>query len=252
VVNIKNNPPFRTFLIWTGVAVLGIFIIFIPRLIGLEGFKGGFALSLLGGFMAVAGIIAALIFLRLAVYLGRITQKEHLLAHWTYAPEQWKGYTEREHTEDVSAKKGTFVMIAIISVIVGLIFWVIQRGNPLVIVLIVLGIIAASGLAAFFSARSNYRRNKKFLGEAYISLDGVYLNRQIHIWNGIGNHLENAAYDDSLPAEPRMIFRYSSPGRGERYYYTARIPVPPGQEEAARTIIAKIDQAQLSKTGKGA
>ena len=238
-------------MIWAGVTGLGLVIIFIPRIIGLEGFKGGFALSLLGGFMAFAGLIATLIFLRLAVYLGRITNKKNLLAHWTYTREEWKDYTEKEHVGDVAAGKSTFIIIAVITVLIGLIFWVIERDNPLVIAFIVLGIIAVSGLAAYISNRTNRNQNRKYLGEAYISLDGAYLNRQIHLWRGLGNHLETAAYDDSLPSGPRMVFNYSSPSRGELYHSTARIPVPPGQEEEARNIVARITEAHISRPTEG-
>jgi hypothetical protein len=250
MMNIKDNPPCRISLIWTGIAVLGIIIIFIPRIIGLDGPKGGSAVSLLGGFVALAGVIAAIIFLRLAVSLERIIKKERVLAHWTYTPEVWAGYKQGEHAGDVSTNRGAFVMIAAISLILVLTLWIIMRDNPLAIIISVLCIIAVAGLTAYLSARSSYRRNKEHPGEAYISLDGVYLNRKMHIWRGIGNHLENAAYDDTTSSQPRMVFKYSSPGQGERYYYTARVPVPPGQGELARDIVAKIAAAHLSKSKK--
>jgi hypothetical protein len=246
-MNIKHNPQRRTSLMWTGVIVLGIIIIFIPGIIGLDGFNGGFALSFLGGFLAIIGIIAAVIYARLAGALDRITRQENLLAHWKYTPEEWKDYTEREHKEDASSKKGVFILIAVIAVVVGIIFYVIVRDNPLVIVGIVLGIIAVAGLSAYFSTLATYRQNKKYLGEAFIALDGVYLNRQLHIWKGIGNKLEEISYESEYHAQPMIKIDYSSPGRSERYYYTARIPVPPGEEETAHKIVSEIAKAHLYK-----
>ena len=226
---------------------MGIIIIFIPGIIGLDGFDGGFALSFLGGFVAIIGIIAAIIYARLAGALDRIIKGENILAHWTYTPEQWKEYTEKEQTEDKVGRKGLFIMIAVISIIVGIGFYAVVRDHPVLIAGIILGIIAIAGLSAYFSGLANYRRNKKYLGEAYIALDGVYLNRQLHIWKGIGNRLEDVTYEDPYGPSPRLKFDYSSPGRGDRYYYTARVPIPLGQEEIAHKIVADIAAANLSK-----
>jgi hypothetical protein len=245
-MNIKNNPPRRTALIWTGIIIVGIIVIFIPGLTGMDGFNGGFALSVGGGFIAMIGIIAAVIYFRLASSLDRITRKENILAHWTYSPEEWRRYTEKEHKEDAAGRRGLFILIAVIAVIVGIIFYAIVRENPLIIVLIVLGIIAITGLSAYFSTLANYRNNKKHLGETYMALDGVYLNRQIHIWKGIGNRLEEIAFDDKENS-PRIIITYSSPGTHSRNTYTIRVPVPPGETAAAQSIVEQITSSHLNQ-----
>jgi hypothetical protein len=244
-MNLKNNPTRRTALVWTGITATGIFIIFLPGIIGMDGFNGGFALAFGGGFVAILGFIAAIIYFRLATRLDRITRKEDILAHWTYSPGEWKTYTEEEHKEDAADKKGVFIMVMIISVIVGIVFWLVVRDNPLLIAGIILGIIAVTGIAAFTSSWTTYLNNKRRHGEAFIHLDGVYLNRQLHIWKGIGTRLEGAVYEDDGTSLPRIRFDYSAPGRSERYYYSARIPVPPGEEESAKRILSQIAAAHL-------
>lgn len=246
-MNIKHNPSRRTALIWAGVMVVGLFIIFLPGIIGLDGFDGGFALSCLGGFIAMVGLIALVIYIRMAAILDRITNKENVLAYWKYTPEEWKAYTEQEHQEDTLGRRNLFFMIAIISVIVGIVFWFFVRDNPLVIIGMVLGIIAITGIAAWASGLANYQNNKRNLGEVYISLDGAYLNRQVHIWKGIGNKLEAIAFEGNNREQTRIKIDYSSPGRGSRNFYTARVPVPPGQEELAQRIVADITAAHLLK-----
>ena len=77
--------------------VVGLFVIFLPGIIGLDGFDGGFALSILGGFIAMIAIIAMVIYLQMAGILDRITKKENILVYWKYTPEEWKIYTEHEH-----------------------------------------------------------------------------------------------------------------------------------------------------------
>ncbi len=250
-MNIKHNPSRRTALIWGAILIVGIFVMFLPPIIELDGFDGGFALSILGGFIAMVAIIAMVIYLKLANILDRITKKENVMAHWEYTPEEWKFYTEREHEEDATGRRNLFFMIAVIAVIVGLIFgifvWIEERGNPLITVGIVLGIIAITGLTAWLSGLANYQNNKRNLGEVYIALDGAYLNRQVHVWKGIGNQLEEIAFEEDERNQPRIRIEYSSPGRGSRNFYTARVPVPPGQEDLAQRIVADITAAHLLK-----
>jgi hypothetical protein len=249
-MNVQHNPPRRTALVWTGIIIIGIIIIFIPAIIGMDGFQGGFALSFLGGFIALIGIIAAVIYFRLAATLDKITHPENVLAHWQYTPEEWKIYTEIEHKEDATGRKNLFLLIAVITVFVGILFWVVVRDNPVIIILICLGIIAITGLAAWISGLTNYRNNKNNLGEAYIALDGVFLNRQLHVWKGIGNSLEEIVYETDEQGRPRVRIEYSSPSRDGRNAYTVRIPVPAGQEGAARKIVTEIVSAHLHPSQK--
>ncbi|HSW58487.1 MAG TPA: hypothetical protein VLH15_08805 [Dehalococcoidales bacterium] len=244
----ENNPPLRTAWIWIGVMAAGILAIFLPSLIGLDGFDGGFALSLLGLFVALIGLITSVIYFRMAAALERITRKENILAHWRFSPEEWKKYTEREHKVDVGGRKGLFIMVAVITVIVGIIFWIAVRDNPLIIFLICLGIIAITGLTAWLTGWANYRHNKKNLGEAIVALDGVVLNRRLHLWKGIGNRLESITYEGYRRQLPQISITYSSPGRHSRNVYTARVPVPPGQEELAKKITADIAAAHLKES----
>jgi hypothetical protein len=245
-MSIKHNNYRRTAYVWFGVIALGVFVFFLPGIIGLEGFDGGFALSVGGGFITMIGIIAGVIYAKLANALDRIVKPENLLAHWTYTQEQWKEYTELEHKEDAEAKKGLFILVAVISVIVGVIFAIFERENPMLIFFIILGIIALVGITALLTSFANYANNKRRLGETFLALDGVYLNRQLHTWKGIGNSLEEAVLEAGEKGHPRVRFEYSSPGRTGRNFYTARIPVPPGDEDNAREVVARIIAAHLT------
>lgn len=128
-----------------------------------------------GGFVAIMGLVSAIIYGRLARALDRIVKKENLLAHWTYSPEEWAIYTEKEHREDSSAKKTLFLIISGFAVVIGLGLWMVKRDNALVILFIVLGIIAISGAAALLSSASAYRANRRKTGEAG-SVATVYIS----------------------------------------------------------------------------
>jgi hypothetical protein len=244
-MNIKHNPPRRTALIWSGLILIGLLGVFLPAIIGLDGFGGGFALSFFGAFVAILGIIAAVIYFRLAKSLDRITHPSNILAHWQYSQAEWRQYTATEHHEDATGRKKLFILVAVISLLVGLIFWALVRQNPGVIALIVLVIIAITGLTAWISGVVNYRNNQNSQGEVYIALDGAYLNRQLHVWSGLGNKLEGIVFEAESRAQPRIRADYSAPSNEGRNNYTARIPVPAGQEAVARQVVAQIAAAHL-------
>lgn len=72
-------------------------------------------------------------------------------------------------------------------------------------------------------------------GEAYITLEGVYLNGQLHLFTGWGARLEKVTSGE----EGRSLsFTYSVPVRDGRSDYTLRVPVPSGKEEEARRVIS--------------
>jgi NADH:ubiquinone oxidoreductase subunit 3 (subunit A) len=222
-------------------------MIFLPGIIGMEGFNGGFALSFFGGFVVIVGIITVIVFARLASLFDSIMTKENILVHWTYSPDEWKQYTEEEHKEDKTDKRRLFLLVAVISVIVGIILCVIYPHDLLLNICIILGIIAVIGLTAYLSQRSVYRWNKKYLGEVYIAKDGAYLNRRLHIWKGLSTRLVRASYEVGKHSLPRIIFEYSSQNLATRNYYAARIPVPLGQEEIAQKIVEQIQASHQKK-----
>jgi hypothetical protein len=246
-MGIKYNNYRRTAYVWFGIIGVGVLVFFLPSIIGLDGFDGGFAMSVGGGFISMIGIIAGVIYAKLANTLDRITKPENLLAHWTYTPEQWKEYTEEEYKEDKAAKTGLFILVAVITVIVCVIFGLVERADPKIMLFIVLGIIAIVGMAAFFSSLGNYMNNKKRLGEVFLALDGVYLNRQLHTWKAIGSQLEDALFEEGPDFKPRLRFEYSAPSRNGRDSYTARVPIPPGQEAAAKRIVDQISEVHLGR-----
>ena len=97
---------------------------------------------------------------------------------------------KEEHKEDARDKRNLFLLVAAISVVVGIIMLAMYPDDVVIILIIILGIIAVIGLTAFLSILSPYRWNKKHLGDVYITKEGAYLNRRPHIWKGLGTKLE--------------------------------------------------------------
>jgi hypothetical protein len=240
-----KNLPRRSIIISGGVLLLGLITFFVPALIGWDGTEAGVALSALGIFVAILGVIAILLSTRLARALENVVKEENILAHWKYTPQEWQSYADQEHRDDKEDRKGIFILVSVIAIVAGLALWLIVRNGALAIILIVLGIIAVAGLSTLLSAQAAFRQNKKEQGEVIISLDGVYVNRQTHIWKGIGTRLESATFEDRVKGSPRLVFEYSAASRGGRDFYTARVPVPLGQEARAKKILEEVSAKHL-------
>jgi hypothetical protein len=237
-----NNPPFQTLTVWIAITILGIFAMFAPTIFGMDGFKGGYAISTLSFLLVLAGIIVIIIYSGRARTLSRILNRDNLLAHWTYSPEEWNSYAGTEYKEEKEGKKVLFYVIATFALLFGVVCLIIDFENGIWVMGLMLALIAVIAFTAWFTAWYNYRQNKKYLGETYITKDAVYINRQLHTWRGLGARLDSVNLTKVV--SPLLLqFVYSVPTRTGMQEYTVNIPVPIGQEKAAEKIFKRFKDA---------
>jgi hypothetical protein len=233
-MNIKNNPFQRTTLIWGVLIFVGIFGIFAPSAFGMDGFNGGFAISLVSLVFAITAVIVTIMFAQRAKKAQGILNGDNLLAHWRYSREEWEAYTEEQHTADKKDKK-TLFLIMVVFFAIGIVFSLILGGDAgPAVALVLFGVLVLLGIVAYFSTWFEYAHNKKFHGEAFVSHEGVILNRELYLWKGWGAKLEGVSMESEKI--PLLKFDYSAPSGSTRAFYTLRVPVPAGEEEAARKI----------------
>jgi hypothetical protein len=232
------NPPRITSNVWWGITAVAIFLIFLPGLIGLEGFNGGFAVSFIAFFLVIIGVIVAVIYMKRASVLDKIFKGENVLAHWTYAQEEWTEYAKKEYAREKAGKNTLFLIVAGISLLVGLGFLLVTRNSAgFWVFLSMLALIAIIGFTAWFTSWYNFRQNMKYLGETYITPHAVYLNRQLHTWNSLGAWLDSVSIkgDD----DPYIEFKYMAPTRTGVQEYNVNVPIPKNKELEARGILDK-------------
>ena len=230
-----KNPERRTAFVWLAILALSVFAIFAPFVFGMDGMDGGYAIALISVLFAVTSVVVAVMYLGRARALDHILAPENWLAHWQYIPEEWQAFAEKEYAREKSEKTGLFMLLAVVCLIIGVIFALTQPDGGWV-VLAVLGIVlAVAGLVAFITTRYAYWSNRKFLGETYITREGVYIHRQLHLWKHWGSSFGEASYDE---ADRTLAFRYSVQARGGRTDYTLRVPVPLGKEAEARRVLS--------------
>ena len=223
--------------VWWIITAVSIFAIFLPSIIGLDGFRGGFAVSALAIFMAIIGLIVAIIYMRRASILDGIFDGKNVLAHWTYPRDVWLAYAGKEYEREGSSKKGLFIMVAVIALVIGFIFFLVDHKGGLWVLVSMVGLVILIAFVAWFTTWYNHRQNLKYIGEAYIAPKAVYLNRQLHTWADLGSWLDSVSIKDSTP--PYIEFKYMAITRTGPQEYNCNVPIPPGKEQEARELVEK-------------
>jgi hypothetical protein len=239
------NPPRITSNVWWGITAVSIFIIFLPEIIGLKGFDGGFAVSFLGFFLVIIGVIVAVIYMKRASVLDKIFGGKDLLAHWTYPAAEWTGYAQKEYQREKASKKVLFLVISGIALVIGVGFFLFDHKAGGIVFLCMLGLIAIIGFTAWFTSWYNYRQNMKYLGETYITPDAVYLNRQLHTWNSFGAWLDGVELKGD--SDRYLEFKYMAPTRTGVQEYNVNVPIPKGKEQEAQEILGKFATGKNKK-----
>ena len=211
-----------------------------PFVFDLDGMDGGFALAFICLLLFIMGIIIAIIYMRRAKTLDRILSGKDLLARWSYSPDEWQQYAGEEYKRERSGKQTLFIVIAVIAVVIGLIFVVVDRTEAGLWVLAAMaGLIALIAFVAYFTSWYNYRQNLKYPGEVLIAPNGAYFSRQLHLWDSLGARLVRVELKEQK--QSYIEFVYEAPTRTGMQEYEARVPVPLGKEKEARELVEKFD-----------
>jgi membrane protein YdbS with pleckstrin-like domain len=228
-----KNSQRRIVNLWWILLVVFLFLVFLPSIIGLDGFDGGFAMSFIAGFMVIMSIVVILIYRSRAKQLDSILAGEGRIAVWKYSPEEWERFIAIDFEEEKKAKNFLFKLVSVICVIVGIILWIVIE--DVLIMFISLGIIPVVAIPAFLAPRMRYKKLKNSEGKALISENGVIVGKMFHLWVKLGARLDQVLLvTDEQP--PILEFHYSMPTRTGRQEEVARVPVPYGQMEEAEQI----------------
>ncbi len=236
-----TNPSKQTATVAFFVAAFFMIMIFLPEAMGIDGFDGGFAISFISIVVAATATIVGFMYLGSAAKIDRILRGEGVLAHWVYPPALWGEFTGNEFLEEKSEKKGLFLIITAFALFFGLLFWFLDSEAGFYVFMVMLGLVGLCFFAWQLSSWSNYRRNRSSgVKEAYITLDGVYLNRRFVNWTSWFTHF-NAVNLEEKRGLLLLVFKYTVySGRAGPQVYTTRVPVPLGQEQTAEYVFEQV------------
>jgi hypothetical protein len=237
---LAENPLMKTVMLGLFIIAVGIVMIFGPGLAGLDGFDGGFAISFSGIIVTTLGVIIAPLYLQQANILNGILRGEGLLVHWTFEPEMWKKYTQKEYAEEIAEKKGLFLVVSAFALFFGLLFWVLDNEAGFLVFLVMLGLIGIVGFTWRFSAWYHRKQNEGGVKEAYIARSGVYLNRKLYTWRLFSAKLLSVNIENTKGMLV-LKFSFTSFTIPSPQTYAVRVPIPNGQEEPAKTIMLQLN-----------
>lgn len=227
--------PERTAAIISAIAtILAIGLIFLPRLIQMDGMRGGYALSFVSFFVAVSAAATTLFFWGRAKSLDHLLVGNNLLAHWTYESTEWQRYTEAEWQEQVAEKAQILLIILVWALLIGGLFWLLDPEAGWIVLLVMLGLILLLAGLTYGLPRLWFARHRFTVGEAWIATTAIYFSGNFVRWNYWGVRLEQVdllEQEGNVPA--CLCFYLSYPSRAGRQIQNLRIPVPQGCETEA-------------------
>jgi Ca2+/Na+ antiporter len=237
-MEIQNNSNRKVSNVSLLLALVFFITIFLPVNLGMDGMNGGFALSVLFGFLFVTALIVAFIYRKLATQFDTIISGQNVLVHWKYTDDEWQKFTQLDFEADKQIKKSMFYIIAGFAIFFGILFPILDPDNGFVVTYVMLALIVVIAIVAYISVRQQHNRNTKNKGEAIISMKGILINKQLHSWSILGAKLENVTIKEEQV--PIMEFTYSAITNRGRSEYSVRVPIPEGEMATAREIINRI------------
>jgi hypothetical protein len=237
---VSSNPPRTTAIASFAVALFFAVMIFVPGFLGIDGFDGGFAISFVSILIVAVAIIVGIMYLSWAAKLDRILRGEGIIAHWTYTPEFWAKYTEKEYKEEISEKKGLFIIISVIALGCGFFFLAIDPETGLFVFAVMLVLIGLCAFAWRFSAWNNHRQNVGGVREAFISKDAIYMNKKFYTWKAFLTSFDGVSIEKTRGMS-MLVFKYTNVNKAGAQTYVTRVPIPPGQEEEAKSILEQFN-----------
>jgi len=233
-----NNPQKTVAFSWLAVSGFALMMMGLPFAIDMDMMNGGFALIFISFFVMLMGIITSVIYFVRAKTLDKLLSGQELLAYWTYNPQEWQRYTEKEFEISKFEKVPLLILVSVICLIIGGIFAIADPEAGLVVFIVMLGLITLLSGIVFVVPRLRHQHNQNSLGYAYIGTKGLYLNGYFHNWNMLGASLDSAAI--LMDEIPMLEINYSFPTRTGRQEETVRVPIPQGQLAMAERIVYQI------------
>ncbi len=229
-----KNSQRRIVNLWLILMAVFVFCMFLPSIIGLDGFDGGFALSFTAGFMVFMSLVVIFIYRSRAKQLDKILKGEGRIVIWRYSQDEWIHFIAADFEDEKKSKKTLFFLVAAIAIVVGIIMMIVL-GDPLAL-LIAAGIIPIVAIPAFWAPRARFNKLKNSEPKALISEKGVIVGKMFHLWVNLGASLDQIVINTE--EMPNIVeFTYSMSTRTGRQVEVARVPVPKGRTEEAIRIV---------------
>ncbi|HTP80889.1 MAG TPA: hypothetical protein VMM57_10880 [Bacteroidota bacterium] len=238
------NPPYDKIIRITWlVPIVGSVLLVLAAVLwkfGIVWEMESLVLSFLSAFMLLAFICLPVFYYlkkKTGTGLHDIMAEGNYWVHWTYDPVTWEKYSQAEW---VLAKKNALTLPLGIVVVVVIVEFIsgIGMAGVLDVWWIPVGIGALAGSGTYLSGLASFKKNLRDISEAYVGPSGILFRGGFMTWKMLGGRLGTVKVEKGDPSvlEVDMIF----PGRGSRTV-EVRMPIPPGEEQRAEEVVAKLN-----------
>ena len=227
----KPGRVVRNALIITALLIAGAII---TGYSNMDGMKGGFALIILFGFLALCSFITAMVYIPRAREFNKLVNNLHPLARWSYTPQEWDDFVKEDLKETIAINKSMLRLVIIISVVVCCLLLFIYHDKLFIV--IIAGLILLLTLVAFIAPYVRKGILKKGVHEVLISENAVYVGGTFQTWKHLGARLTGAAVSTDL-AVPILCISIEFPTRTGYQETIIRTPVPAGKIKEAKNVV---------------
>lgn len=201
---------------------------------GLDGMKGGYALIVLFGFLAMTSLVTAILYIPRAKEFDKLMNGLNPLARWTYTQEEWEAFIKEDLKEMIAVNKATLRLVIIVSLVVGAILLLIYRDN--LFILIIAGIILLLSAVAFLAPRIRSHYLKKGVQVSLVGEKAAFTGGSFQTWTQLGAYLVGTdIYTEGEIPVLHIIFEF--PTLQGVQQEIIRIPVPAGKMDEARKVV---------------
>jgi hypothetical protein len=239
------------------IALIGVALMIVPSVSGMNMMNGGYALQFIGLFVGLVGLVVFLVYRPRAAAFKRIVAGDGQLAHWTVAPAQVQQEAAAEMAETYAMNRGLFLITTVLIVVIGVPVLVVPMWGDLVrgsdpiaavVLLCYFSIIPLLGLFAWGMPRLAYRHALQDGAHVYVTGEGVFFHGAFHTWKTPFAKLLAVRYAcDRRPHTLEFDIRYLT-RLGVIHYETTtvRVPVPPGEERQAEKVLGHFNAPILT------
>lgn len=209
-----------------------------------------YALTFLALFLALCGLIAAVVFGLQLAWLRRLMAGENLIAHWQLEADDWQAFIEQDYRFSRREKLSRLLIMALMILLVGGGFALFAPDPAAggVVTLVMLALLVILALVALLLPTWTYRRLLRAIPAVWIGSDGVCLGNQAQRWAGFGARLESVQFNHRQDSLSHLSVEYSTIRTATgpfglqsfRDHHTVVVPVSPGQESEAQEVVRKL------------
>jgi len=237
-----RNPERSGLAVGGGLVALGLVLLLLPSVIHLPGMDGGYALSFVGFFLVLCGVIVLWIFWMRFRRLESIFSGEGLLASWSYDAEEGRRLAREAFEERREGNQRLFAIVAVLMVVIGSLVLVLPmlQGEDLAwpFVLGYFLLVPIIGAVAWLAPTAEYRQALSDANDVLIAKSGIFVRGALHSWADPGSSLAQVAFETAhRPAELVFVLGHlSSVGVMHSEPEVLRLAVPEGHEQDAERV----------------